>query len=505
MLRLSPFWILFFAPLTFALGSSSCDGNGSSSRPEVDASDAGDADGSTGADGSTEDPDAGIDVADAADGEVFDAGPYPCNEVDTFGPVFPDVISRWSAQDALGGWPDSPVVFVGSSTIRRWETLAFEYTDHSPLQRGFGGAQLGEVAFYTSELVNRHNPRAIVLFAGTNDVNAGVAPSVVVDRFRCFRYRVGQELGWDRPILFVGITPTPARWNEWPNANAVNEAIAAIASKDPAVHYVDVATPFLATGSPPASSLFGADQLHLNTSGYKVWNGALRPIVESVTPATNPAKPPIPAPPAGTRVLIDVGPSNPEDGELTPSPDYLGQYWNNWHEIEGGMNILPGEQRIDLIAVDGSPTGIDLVIAGGFLCNGRSNGGLVWPDSGKLGKLAVGSATGDFFYVADADAPGALFLRGLDPEKSYTMRLFAARDDVEYRVTRYTVTGAISSSATLQTSGAGAGNAGATTNDDTVVEFTGVKPDAWGHVFVDVAIEAGNFAYLSLIELIVES
>lgn len=499
MPRPSLFWILFVAPLTLAVCSHSGVDDASSTGADLDAGDAG------ASGGPSEYPDAGADAADAADGEPFDAGPYPCNEVDMFGPVFPDVIAKWSAQDALGGWPDSPVVFVGSSTIRRWETLAFAYTDHSPLQRGFGGAQLGEVAFYTKELVNRHNPRAIVLFAGTNDVNAGVLPSVVVDRFRCFRYRVGQELGWDRPIIFVGITPTPARWNEWPNASAVNDAIAAIASSDPGVFYVDVATPFLATGSPPAASLFGADQLHLNASGYELWNDALRPIVESATTATSPAEPPIPALPAGTRVLIDVGPSNPEDGELTPSPDYLGQHWNNWHEVDGGMNILPGEQRIDLIAADGSPTGIDLVIAGGFLCNGRSHGGLAWPDGGKLGKLAVGSATGDFFYVADDDAPGALFLRGLDPGTSYTMRLFAARDDAEYRATRYTVTGAISSSTTLQTSGVGAGTAGATTNDDTVVEFMGVKPDAWGHIFVDVSIEAGSFAYLSLIELIVES
>lgn len=499
MPRVSPFWILFVAPLTIAVCSDSNDRAAGSAGTGVDA---GETDASSGSSGL---PEAGIDVADAPDGEpFFDAGSYPCNEVDMFGPVFSDVIARWSAQDALGGWPESPVVFVGSSSIRRWETLALEYTDHSPLQRGFGGAQLGEVAFYTSELVNRHHPRAIVLFAGTNDVSAGVAPNVVVDRFRCFRYRVGQELGWDRPIVFVGITPTPARWNEWPNAKAVNDAIAAIASTDSGVFYVDVATPFLATGSPPSSSLFGPDQLHLNANGYALWNGALRPIVESATSATGPANSPVPDLPAGTRVLIDVGPSNPEDGEVTPSPDYLGQYWNNWHAIEGGMNILPGEQLIDLMAANGSPTAIDFVIAGGFLCNGRSHGGLVWPDNTKLGKLAVGSATGDFFYVADADAPGAFYLRGLDPNKSYTMRLFAARDDAEYRVTRYTVTGAASKSATLQTSGAGAGAAGANTNDDTIVEFTAVKPNAWGHVFVDVSIEAGSFAYLSLIELIVE-
>lgn len=87
---------------------------------------------------------------------------------------------------------------------------------------------------------------------------------------------------------------------------------------------------------------------------------------------------------------------------------------------------------------------------------------------------------------------------------SYTFRLFAARQDTEIRVTRYTLACATTASATLQTTGPNAGAAGATTNDDTIVEFTGIKPDAWGHVFLDVAIETGLYAYLSRIEHVVE-
>lgn len=448
--------------------------------------------------------DAWMDGTTPDGGEPFDAGSSPCGEVEQFGPVFSDIIARFSAQDSIGGWPDNPVVFVGSSSIRRWENLAHAYTDYSPLQRGFGGAQLGEVAYYAHELVGRHNPRAIVLYAGTNDVDAGVAPNVVVDRFRCFRYRIGQELGWNRPIVFMSIVPNPARWDQWPNAKAVNDAIAAMASNDPALYYADLASSFLATGSPPKASLFVADQLHLSPEGYDLLNNALRPVVEMATTPTPPAGPSVPVLAAGTRLLIDLGPSNPEDGEVTPSPDYLGQYWNNWHSIDGGMAILPGEQIVNMIATDGKSTGIDLVIAGGFSNNGRSNGGLLWPDGAKLGNLAVGSATGDFFYTDGPDLPGALYLRDLDPEKSYTFRIFAARQDAEIRVSRYTMTGASSVSTTLQTTGPGAGSSGATTNDDTIVEFKGIKPDAWGHVFIDISNESGPYAYVSLIEVTVE-
>lgn len=447
----------------------------------------------------TLDPDAGSDA------DTFDAGPDPCAEVDSFVPMYTDVIARWSEQDALGGWPDSPLVVTGSSSIRRWEGFAHAYTDFSPLQRGMGGAQLAEIAYYADELVARHNPRAVVVYAGTNDIHAAAPPSVVVDRLRCLRYRLGQQLGWTRPVLFVSIAPNPSRWPEWQASSDVNSAVAALAAADPGLVYVDVATPFLATGSPPDASLFASDGLHLSESGYALWNSVIRPAVEAAASPTPIAGAPVPALPSGTKILIDLGPSNADDGEWTPSPDYLGQSWNNWHALEGGIDVLPGEQLIDLVTSQGDPTGIALIIAGGFQANGRSNGGLLWPDAALLGNLAVGSATGDFFYTTGDDVPGALFLRGLDPNRTYTLRLFAARDDAEVRVSRYTVVGASSATATLQTSGPGAGHGGAsTTNDDDIVELAGVRPDAWGHVFIDVSIEQGTYAYLSLLELTVE-
>lgn len=447
----------------------------------------------------------GTGPGDSSDTAPSDSGPVepdPCAEVDAFWPNYADTIATWTAQDDLAPWPADPVVFVGSSTLRRWEGLARAYTDHTPLQRGFGGAQLAEVARSCQDLVVRHDPRAVVVFAGTNDVDAGVDAQVVVERFRCLRQRLAAALGADRPLVFVGITPTPARWSQWEQASAVNQAVAALAEEDDGVWYADTPTAFLATGSPPDASLFVEDGLHLSDAGYALWDSVLRPVVEAVTDPTPPASAAPLAP--GTRLLLDLGPSNAEDGEPTPSPDYLGQRWNNWYPIEGDQEVLPGEHLDNLVTSAGAPTDVDLVVTGGFLCNGRANGGLLWPDGTLLGDLAVGSATGDFFYVLADDKTGGFFLRGLDPAARYTLRLFASRDDSERRVTRYTASGATSASGTLQTSGPGAGHEGGTGNDDDVVELTNLEPDPWGHLFVDVAIEEGSYAYLSLLELSVE-
>ncbi|MCB9572317.1 MAG: hypothetical protein H6709_09555 [Kofleriaceae bacterium] len=449
-------------------------------------------------------PDGGADATRAIDAAAPDApGVVDCDEVAAFAPVFADAVATWTAQDDRGGWPDAPVVFVGSSSIRRWEDLSATYRDDSPLQRGFGGAQLGEVAYYADELVVRHGPRAVVVYAGTNDLAAGVAPATVVTRFRCLRERVGAGVGWDVPLIFIGITPTPARWEQWDAAVEVNAAIAAQAAGDPALSYVDVPAAFLATGSPPSASLFVADGLHLSRSGYDLWNSVLRPVVDAATAPTVPAVAPSPLP-AGARVLLDLGPSNPEDGEPSPSPDYRGQTWNDWDPRDGDSEVLPGEHLTDLVTSTGLATSIDVVVTGGFGVHGFASGGLRWPDPARLGDLAVGSATGDFFYATADDRTGGLYLAQLDPAARYTLRLFGARDHDQRRVTRYTVRGATTATATLQTSGPGAGQAGATVNDDDVAIFPAVQPDPWGHVFVDIEVAEGDYAYLSLIELTAE-
>ncbi|MDX9722451.1 MAG: GDSL-type esterase/lipase family protein, partial [Myxococcota bacterium] len=339
------------------------------------------------------------DEGEDEDSSDFDPSHYRgrCAEVDSFLPMYTDVVQKWAQQDALTRPVEEPLLFVGSSSIRRWEGLSRSYSDYSPLQRGFGGAQLAELAYWFQELIVAPGPRGLVVFAGTNDVAAGVPAEVVLDRFACLRERLGLQLGWDFPLLFIGITPTPSRWQQWPVAAQVNQAVAEWATDDPGLVHVDVPAAFLATGSPPAERLFVGDRLHLSEEGYALWDSILRPAVEAhvQSPVWQPPSAPLRG---GERILIDLGPSNPDDGEPSPSPDYLGQHWNNWHPIDGGSELLPGEHLQALRTTQGEPTSVGLVLTGGFSCNGRSNGGLLWPTQDLLGDLAGGSATGDFFY-----------------------------------------------------------------------------------------------------------
>lgn len=482
--RIAPLSAL--APVVFACLAGGC-GRGPGS------------DGRAGQGDSATQPDGG---SDAHDGTHLPDTDH-CGALDGFIPLYTDAVATWAAQDDLDPGPAEPLVFTGSSSIRRWEGLLRSYADHRPVQRGIGGAQVAEIAWWADNLVLRHNPRGVVVFAGTNDVAAGVEPEAVVARFRCLRERVWVAFGRDRPVFFIGITPTPARWDQWDRASAVNDAVEALSLDDPGLVYVDVPAGFLSEGAPPPDALFVADGLHLSDAGYALWDAILRAEIDRAIDPWPPLRPAPDAPPTGARLLIDLGPDNTDDGERTPSPDYRGHHWNNWHALEGGAGVLPGEHLSGLRTDTGHRTGVDLVVTGGWLSNGRSNGGLLWPDPDALGDLAVGSATGDFFYALPEDTTGGLALRGLDPAATYRLRLFASRADAETRATRFTVQGATTRSDSVQTSGPGAGASG-DGNDDDVVTFDGLQPDPWGHLVIDASIDSGSYGYLSLIELTAE-
>ncbi|MFM2163277.1 MAG: hypothetical protein RLZZ383_2789 [Pseudomonadota bacterium] len=433
------------------------------------------------------------------------AGEDPCARVPPSSGVWAGDVARFVAQDPVPGPARDRVVAVGSSSIRRWETAWTALAPWGVIQRGIGGAVLADVVAHLDDLVVRHRPAAVLLFAGTNDIAGGASADDVVQGWRCVVTRIWEAQG-PTPVLFVGVTPTPARWAQWAVASEANARIADDVRAQPMLAYIDVPSLLLATaapGMPPDASYFDGDGLHLSPAGYAVWDAA---VADAMSQALPPRATPPPGPPAGRRLRVDLGPANPEDGWLVPTTDGFGIAWNAWTSAAGGLQVLAGEALRGLVDTTGQVTGVDLVIAGGFRANGLRNGGLVSPPGDLLQTLAVPEATADFFYIENADDPGALAWTGLTPGASHTVRLFASRaTDEERRRTGFTaVGGGPPVQGEVVTSGADIGRDGYDGNDADVTVLEDVVADAWGQIVIDVRRVEGRFAYLNLIELEVD-
>src|ERR1700745_4416542 len=58
--------------------------------------------------------------------------------------------------------PPRPIVFYGSSSIRRWSTLSQDIPDYTVLNCGFGGSRLTDCLYYAPRGVTPFKPAAVV-------------------------------------------------------------------------------------------------------------------------------------------------------------------------------------------------------------------------------------------------------------------------------------------------------------------------------------------------------
>jgi lysophospholipase L1-like esterase len=192
---------------------------------------------------------------------------------------FADEMAAFAEQDRVAPPPDNVVVFVGSSSIRLWSTLARDMDPIPVLNRGFGGSQLEHVIHFADATIVKYLPRAVVLYAGDNDLDPAVGKSAS-DVAREFSTLVATVHAYapGAHIYFLSIKPSKARWASWPEMSRANALIEARCQGDPLLTYVDVATPLLRDGR-PRDDVFRFDGLHLNEAGYAEWTRVLRPLL----------------------------------------------------------------------------------------------------------------------------------------------------------------------------------------------------------------------------------
>lgn len=188
-------------------------------------------------------------------------------------------IDKLTAADTAQPPPRGAVVFVGSSSIRLWTSLAEDFPDITPINRGFGGSELADSVFYADRIVIPYAPRLVVLYAGENDLadlQAPKSPEKVLADFRAFRARIHAALPRTR-IIYLSIKESPSRERVRAEVRAANRLIAADCATDPRCTFVDVATPLLDAQGGYRPELFKADQLHLLPAGYAIWTKVLAP------------------------------------------------------------------------------------------------------------------------------------------------------------------------------------------------------------------------------------
>jgi lysophospholipase L1-like esterase len=190
---------------------------------------------------------------------------------------FAPEIAAFAAADQAQPTAPCGVLFVGSSSIRFWRSLAADMAPTRVLNRGFGGSEIADVDFYFDKVVTPYRPRAIFFYAGDNDVNSGKTAEAIAGDFNRFMDLKDKALG-KTPVYFISLKPSKLRWSQFAAQGQVNARIRALAAKRGDLHYVDVVPVMLADGKP--KEIFVGDGLHMTPEGYALWTGVVRPVVE---------------------------------------------------------------------------------------------------------------------------------------------------------------------------------------------------------------------------------
>lgn len=191
--------------------------------------------------------------------------------------------NRWEAEirkfeesDRRNPPAEGAVLFIGSSSVRLWQSLAEDFPGTKVINRGFGGSEIADSTFYVERIVAPYRPEMVVLYAGDNDLANGKTPRQVFEDYKAFVGRVRRKLPAAK-IAFISVKPSPARASLLRSQREANGLIKEYASRDKRLIYIDVFTPMLGGDGSPRPELFGPDGLHLNEEGYRLWKSVIAP------------------------------------------------------------------------------------------------------------------------------------------------------------------------------------------------------------------------------------
>lgn len=168
------------------------------------------------------------------------------------------------------------ILFVGSSSIRKWDHLQQAFGSYNVINRGIGGAVIDDIIFYLDDLVFTYQPREIVIYVGENNLpNEEETPEIILDKTKQLFTAIRKKMP-EVPIIYIALKPSPVREKYLAKCKITNDLIADFVRKQDKASFLDIYSLMMKNGK-MRPELFVSDMLHMNLNGYKIWETAIKP------------------------------------------------------------------------------------------------------------------------------------------------------------------------------------------------------------------------------------
>lgn len=192
---------------------------------------------------------------------------------------FDNEIRAFKKADSLSFPPKNAILFIGSSSIRKWTDLEQRFAGRPIIRRGVGGSELWQlVSYYTPYIIFPYHPSKIFLYDGENDIAiSGKNSEFVLHQLQQLLDMIKDQLPRAK-VYYMSIKPCPGRAKCYAEIAKTNELIKIYFAKKPKrkYKYIDLTSVIQnSTTGLPDSSLFERDYIHLNSKGYDKWQKVL--------------------------------------------------------------------------------------------------------------------------------------------------------------------------------------------------------------------------------------
>ena len=189
---------------------------------------------------------------------------------------YDEVIRSFLRTDSVSAPKKGGILFIGSSSIGRWNDLEERFHDYTIIRRGFGGSTFAEILHYSKDILFPYRPSKIFLYAGENDLVQGKSVAAIMQTIEQIHDQIKQTLPFTS-LYIISVKPSNKLKAYSAKIRVLNDRIEKyIAQTNCAAYYVDIYRGMQDEHGAPDTDLFVSDQLHLSPEGYDVWEKEIR-------------------------------------------------------------------------------------------------------------------------------------------------------------------------------------------------------------------------------------
>ena len=187
-------------------------------------------------------------------------------------------IATFEAADAVNPPPSNALLFVGSSTIVRWSTLARDFPNQPVINRGFGGNEISDSTHFADRIIFPYKPDDFSARQQQRHPQRQDRQSSLC-RFQGVRRDGAHAKLPETETVYISLSPSIARWEERVATKKLNALVSGFAKDTPRVKYIEAYDISPDTKGQPRPELFVEDKLHFSAEGYKLLVARVRPYI----------------------------------------------------------------------------------------------------------------------------------------------------------------------------------------------------------------------------------